>query len=138
MRYRASEYASLNGEKYLADNYARHFQRGVPLGASSGDFKRLPPVLTYCNKQNCLKPLWKSLILPEKILTLLSSFITAHCTCNNWGNMSTARIAASYLFHYDFKINLYLSLFPSIDLVKYAYRAKIPPCLRKRIEKVLF
>lgn len=57
MTYRASEYASINGEKYLANNHAGHFQREATLGACPGDFKRPPPVLRYYNKEN--KAVWK-------------------------------------------------------------------------------
>lgn len=56
MTYRVSEYAPVGGEKYLANSYARHFQRGAPLGASPGDFKTPPLVLRYYNKEN--KAVW--------------------------------------------------------------------------------
>lgn len=88
------------------------------------------------SKQSCLKLLWKIFILPVKILTLLSSFRTSHCTFKNCWNLRIEGTAVAYLSHNDFKNQpLALPVFPYIALVKYvcvhAHRAEIPPSQKR-------
>lgn len=73
----------------------------------------------HCNKQSRLKPLWKNFILPVNMLTLLSSFITSHCTSSDWWITSTVRITAAYLSHGFIPTFTPLFFFFSVAFVKF-------------------